>query len=197
MYGIFTYIYHISPLKKQPNVSKYIIHGWYWNETTILEDLYAKLVMIAEAPHQGWERNIWGTPEIGGPLQQRYPTHLCLVVLHHPIEQNMFFHLDENILAAKQGVLWWYLQLSMFITTRRTSLKQWQKGKSPKLKTALWIFFQIRPKICTKVGRLTQDIWLMCLTCHGTCREMYRTWSIYHVNLNLPPQCQLPTPANN
>ena len=31
MYGIFTYIYHIVPLKKQPNVGKYTIHGWYGN----------------------------------------------------------------------------------------------------------------------------------------------------------------------
>ena len=29
MYGIFTYIYHISFHQKQPNVGKYTIHGWY------------------------------------------------------------------------------------------------------------------------------------------------------------------------
>ncbi len=97
MYGIFTYIYHISPLKKQPNVSKYTIHGWYWNETTILEDLYAKLVMIDEAPHQGWERNIWGTPEIGGPLQQRVSYSSLPGGFASPDEKKLFFHLDENL----------------------------------------------------------------------------------------------------
>lgn len=31
------------------------------------------------------------SPEISGPkLQQRYPTHLCLVVLHHLIEHSIF-----------------------------------------------------------------------------------------------------------
>ena len=31
MYGIFTYIYYIYPftIKKQPNVGKYTIHGYY------------------------------------------------------------------------------------------------------------------------------------------------------------------------
>ena len=29
VYGIFTYIYHISPLKTTIHVGKYTIHGWY------------------------------------------------------------------------------------------------------------------------------------------------------------------------